>query len=101
MRNQHLKEHDTGCVNVGPPVHPAILYLFRGHIDWGPLNEWRFLAKPAEYLGKAKIRDDGALRMGFDEDVSGLDVSVDDILPMGVIQGIEDICNDFNGCILG
>jgi len=90
VRCEHFEEHDPDGVDVGSGIDRSAQYLLRRHVERSPHDLGRIDAGAAQEPRDPEVRDDRSVRVGFDQYVGRLDVPVDDVLSVGVVQGIED-----------
>ena len=97
---ERFVEHTAEAVGVGPAVEfPLARGLLRAHVSGGAEGE-AGLGQPvgprvAERPGDPEVGDDGIV--AIEEDVLGLDVAVDDVLPVGVSEAGRDPRGDRHG----
>ena len=97
---QHLIEHAAEAVDVAPPVHlRRAAGLLRAHVGRRPDGEARLgealVARGLARGGDAEVGHDGLVAV--EQDVLGLDVAVDDAVPVRVVQREPDLAGDADG----
>ena len=96
---EHLIEDAAQAVDVASVIDPAVARLLRTHVrrrshDDPGLREL-FGAHHIDGAGQSEIRQDRAVT--GKENVSGLDVAVDESLCVGDLEGIGDLAGDRDG----
>jgi len=94
LSRRHLKECDSQGVNVRPCLHLSPADLFRRHVpDRTQLNAGSRESLLTGGLGNTEIGHLDLARVG-DHDVAGLDVAVNDPLPVHEAQSIQHAPRD-------
>ena len=88
--SDHLEEHTAQGVDVAPAIERGVVRLLRAHVgrraDEGAGNRQGVVGGGAHGPRHAEVGDDGVTVL--EEDVRGFDVAVNDLLPVGVVEGI-------------
>ncbi len=107
LTGEELEEHEAEGVDVGARVEGVALGLLGGHVLGGAdggaqlgafaLDDGGVLS---EGLGDAEVEDLGEVSDacdGFEDDVGGLEVAVDDVAAVGLLEACGDLDEDAEG----
>ena len=94
---EHLEDDGAHSIEIAARIHaPAPQRLLGAHVERGPHDEARFgeVGGAVQVLHDAEIHQQRAAGDGFEEDVIGLHVPVDQPVIVRVLQGVEDRLRD-------